>query len=283
MDVVDIVLTQNMSMLMISCSWYVAGVVVMVTILPWVGLALFPVTVLYWVLMLHYRKSGADLQRLDAVSRSPIQAMVTEGIDGCSTIRVFRQEPTFVSKYRSMVDLNSSALLNFVSAQRWLGVRIEVIGSVVVLVSSLLVISLNASLGLDAGIIGLLILWSSNFTITLGFLVDTFAEAEAAITAIERVDAMSRLPYERPMETDKSRQLPPSWPESGLLEFDKVSLRYRGGLPLALNDLSFKIPPGAHVGVVGRTGAGTNYFCCLYDRFVRDALSLFPLHFSIHR
>jgi ATP-binding cassette subfamily C (CFTR/MRP) protein 1 len=162
-----------------------------------------------------------------------------------------------------MVDLNSSALLNFVSAQRWLGVRIEVIGSIVVLTSSVLVVSLNASLGLDAGIIGLLILWSSNFTITLGFLVEAFAAAEAGITAIERVDAMSRLPCERTMQTDTSRSLPPSWPDSGLLEFDKVCLRYRDGLPLALNNLSFKIPPGKACGVVGRTGAGTNCFCCL--------------------
>jgi ABC-type multidrug transport system fused ATPase/permease subunit len=83
MDVVDIVLTQSMSMLMISCSWYVAGVVVMCTILPWVGLALLPVTLIYWVLVLHYRKSGADLQRLDAVSRSPIQAMIIEGKPFC--------------------------------------------------------------------------------------------------------------------------------------------------------------------------------------------------------
>jgi ABC-type multidrug transport system fused ATPase/permease subunit len=304
MDVVDIVLTQNMGMLMISVSWYVAGVVVMCTILPWVGFALLPVSVFYWVLMLHYRKSGADLQRLDAVSRSPIQAMVTEGktcipwsfarrsigllhiffeypgLDGCATIRVFRQEPTFISKYRSMVDLNSSALLNFVSAQRWLGVRIEVMGSIVVLISSVLVISLNESLGLDAGIIGLLILWSSNFTITLGFLVDTFAEAEAAITAIERVDAMSRLPCERPMETDKSLSLPPSWPESGLLEFDKVCLRYREGLPLALSDLSFKIPAGKTCGVVGRTGAGANCVCCLYDLISRHFLIVFTFPFA---
>ena len=64
---------------MISCSWYVAGVVVMCSILPWVVLAIVPVTGAYWLLMLHYRKSGADLQRLDAVSRSPIQAMVNEG------------------------------------------------------------------------------------------------------------------------------------------------------------------------------------------------------------
>ena len=78
-DVVDTLLTQSMSMFMISCSWYVAGVVVMCSILFWVLLAIVPVTAAYWFLMLYYRKSGADLQRLDAVSRSPIQAMVNEG------------------------------------------------------------------------------------------------------------------------------------------------------------------------------------------------------------
>lgn len=78
-DVVDVLLTQSMSMFMISCSWYVAGVVVMCSILFWVVFAILPVTVAYWVLMLYYRRSGADLQRLDAMSRSPIQAMVSEG------------------------------------------------------------------------------------------------------------------------------------------------------------------------------------------------------------
>jgi ABC-type multidrug transport system fused ATPase/permease subunit len=86
MDVVDILLTQSMSMFMISCSWYFAGVIVMCTILPWIALAIFPVTVIYWVLMLHYRKSGSDLQRLDAVSRSPIQAMISEGKECCHLI-----------------------------------------------------------------------------------------------------------------------------------------------------------------------------------------------------
>jgi len=66
-------------MFMISLSWYFTGVILMVVILPYTAIAIFPVTVVYYLLLLHYRKSGADLQRLDAVSRSPIQAMVTEG------------------------------------------------------------------------------------------------------------------------------------------------------------------------------------------------------------
>lgn len=105
--------------------------------------------------------------------------------------------------------------------------------------------------------VGLLINWSGNFTITLGFLIETFGEVEASITAIERVDAMSRLPQEKSMVTDEAYKVPPSWPEHGNVEFDNVCLRYREGLPLALNNLSFTIPAGKRCGVVGRTGAGT--------------------------
>jgi ABC-type multidrug transport system fused ATPase/permease subunit len=78
-EVIDVVLTQVMSMFMISVSWYVAGVILMSSILPYMVVVIVPVTVAYWFLLLHYRRSGADLQRLDAVSRSPIQAKVSEG------------------------------------------------------------------------------------------------------------------------------------------------------------------------------------------------------------
>lgn len=118
-------------------------------------------------------------------------------------------------------------------------------------------ISFNDIFNIDAGLVGLLILWSSHFTITLGFLVDTVAETEAAITAIERVDAMSRLPQEKSMITNTSNiKLPETWPEHGQLEFKDVCLRYRDSLPLALNGLTFTIPAGAKCGIVGRSGAG---------------------------
>ena len=99
-------------------------------------------------------------------------------------------------------------------------------------------------------------MWSSKFTITLNFLVDTFADTEAAITAIERVDAMADLPKENALESSKENMPPKEWPQQGLLEFSNVALRYRQGLPLALDGLSFKVPAGKTCGIVGRTGAG---------------------------
>ena len=255
-EVVDLRLTESMSVLMIASSWFIAGLCIMCSILPWIALALGPITFAYGVMLLHYRKTGADLQRIDALTRSPIQAMLSEGADGASTIRVFRQGLNFLKRFRVSTDTNSAALLNFISAQRWLGIRIELLGSLVALVSTTMVVSLNDVLRLQPGLIALLIMWSSNFTITLAFFVDAFGESEAAITSIERVDAMATLPIEKSMATSSNIVLPKSWPEHGLVEFDNVCLRYRDGLPLALNGLSFVIEPGKRCGVVGRTGAG---------------------------
>lgn len=97
---------------------------VVVIILPWLILAIVPITIAYYYLLLHYRKSGSDLQRLDAVSRSPLQAMVSEALDGSSTIRVFNQQLTFFTRFHTAVDVNSSALLNFVSAQRYVFIKV---------------------------------------------------------------------------------------------------------------------------------------------------------------
>lgn len=141
-------------------------------------------------------------------------------------------------------------------------------GACVVLCATLLVVSLNDTLALKPGIVALLVLWSSNFTITLGFLVDSFSEAEAAITAIERVDAMSKVPQERATETEDHLLPPVSWPEEGCLEFDNVCMRYREGLPLSLKGLTFKIPSGKRCGIVGRTGAGKSSLTAALFRLV---------------
>ena len=53
-DINDVILTQIMSTFIISCSWYVAGVIVQTTILPLSALAIFPVSALYWLLMFRY-------------------------------------------------------------------------------------------------------------------------------------------------------------------------------------------------------------------------------------
>jgi ABC-type multidrug transport system fused ATPase/permease subunit len=88
MEVIDLTLTESMSILMIATSWFTAAIIIMITIMPWIAFALVPALLIYWMLLLHYRRSGIDLQRIDAVARSPIQAMVSEGEFAGSTWRM---------------------------------------------------------------------------------------------------------------------------------------------------------------------------------------------------
>lgn len=92
-------------------------------------------------------------------------------------------------------------------------------------------------------------------------MIQAISESEAAMTSVERVLAMLKLPQEEEEEAEEvgvtsTNLVKPGkeWPTSGELEFDSVSLRYRPGLPLSLNGLSFSLQSGQRCGVVGRTG-----------------------------
>ena len=54
------------------------------------------------------------------------------------------------------------------------------------------------------------------------------------------------------------------WPEAGALELRDVTLRYHLSRPRVLHGLSLRVPAGAKVAVVGRTGCGkTSLFAAI--------------------
>ncbi|KAL7549818.1 hypothetical protein ACHAWF_013061 [Thalassiosira exigua] len=265
---VDITLSQFMSIFIIACSWLVAGQVVMITLVPFMALVNAVVLVLYVLVVKHYRCSATDLQRLDAVSRSPIQASLAEGLDGSFTIRAFHKNDHFAKTFRGYLNDNSSAMLNFVASRRWLAVRLETLGASVTLAAGLCLTLFNRHLGLSPGLSGLLLVWANSFTVTLSFLITAFSEAEAAITSIERMHDMETLPQEKSMITPNDLKVDDSWPCQGLLEFKDVSLRYRPGLPLSLDGLTFTLQHGQRCAVVGRTGAGKSTLTAALFRLV---------------
>jgi ABC-type multidrug transport system fused ATPase/permease subunit len=178
------------------------------------------------------------------------------GLEGSTTIRAFRVESQFTQSFRKNVDKNSSAMLNFLSAQRWLGLRIELLGTSITFLLCLIIVCANETLEIKPGLVGLVIQWSVIFAAALNFFFQRLSESEAKITSIERIYQTSILPMEAAWETDSRMELDPSWPKTGGLEFDHVCMRYRKELPLALDSVSFKLRPGTRCGVVGRTGSG---------------------------
>ena len=193
--------------------------------------------------------------------------LLISAIDGTSTMRVFGKTSYFSNVFRDSLDDNSGMMMNFMAAHRWLAVRIQMLGACSVLFSVAFIASFNDVLNLDPGIAAMLIIWSANFTISLSFFVQGISDSEASMTSLERVLAMTEIPQEE----DKSQKPEPvdqSWPYSGDLTFDKVNLRYRPGLPLSLDGLTFSLKSGQRCGVVGRTGAGKSTLASALFRLV---------------
>ena len=82
------------------------GISVMVGVAPYVAPFLVLVLVMYFMLLQHARHSTRELQRLDSITRSPIQSVFAESLQGAATIRAFDAIPRFISKGDGLVDIN---------------------------------------------------------------------------------------------------------------------------------------------------------------------------------
>jgi ABC-type multidrug transport system fused ATPase/permease subunit len=88
------------------------------------------------------------------------------------------------------------------------------------------------------------------------WMIRQSAEVTNQMVSVERILEFCRLESEPPLETDSDKTLDEAWPERGNIDVNNLSVRYRPGLPLALDDVSFALDGGSRVGIVGRTGSG---------------------------
>lgn len=108
---------------------------------------------------------------------------------------------------------------------------------------------------ISAPLIGVAITYSLLSNEFLNGLIRSMSDLEGKMNNVERMDQYSQLETEPPLIVPGNRP-PGQWPQKGTIEFRNVKMRYRDGLPLVLNGLSFTIKPKEKIGIVGRTGAG---------------------------
>eukprot|EP00123_Amoebidium_parasiticum_P018050 comp24080_c0_seq1/m.43365 comp24080_c0_seq1/g.43365 ORF comp24080_c0_seq1/g.43365 comp24080_c0_seq1/m.43365 type:complete len:1444 (-) comp24080_c0_seq1:309-4640(-) len=266
-ETLDYILPTLLSSTIASASWIVSALFVMGTVTPYSLLGVLPVLSLFLYLQSYYRTTCLQLQRLDAVSRSPIQAHFAETLNGTVTIRAFRQSASFVKDNDHLVNSNTCALLAFTVSQRWLGMRLELLGTVITTVVALCAWLARSTL--TGGLAGLVVMWSFNMTVSFNFLVTNSTQMEAKMTSAERVlYYANNLTPEAELETKPEKRPPETWPTQGAMTFDDVQLQYRPGLPHALKGLTASIRPKEHIGVVGRTGAGKSTIAVALFRLV---------------
>ncbi|NXH43271.1 MRP7 protein, partial [Dicaeum eximium] len=230
--------------------------------LPWIGLVLLPLAVVYFFIQRYYRFTSRELKRLCSVTLSPIYTHFSETLSGLSTIRAMRAAKRFELENRLRLEQNQRCLFASNTVMEWLDIRLQMIGvAVVTAIAGIAIIQHQKQLG-NPGLVGLALSYALSVTNLLSGLIASFTHTEMMMVSVERTEEYTTdIPMEPQdklvqVKAQMCSEVSADWPSEGLVEFQQVVLAYRAGLPNALDGVSFTVYPGEKLGIVGRTGSG---------------------------
>ncbi|CAM9744809.1 unnamed protein product, partial [Ectocarpus fasciculatus] len=246
-----------------------AAVGVVVGASPAMLFAIFPVALAYHRVQRTYRLAAKELKRLDSATKSPIYSHFQETLDGLSSIQAYAIEENMRRKNFFMVDANARARLTWDATNRWLGIRLDLLGALVVFLATLMAVLAGRS---SPGMVGLGLSYALTITRTLSFGVRSSTALENQFNSVERVQEFIGLAQEEEdsHEAESSGRGPATrrpWPSSGI-ELRDVDARHRPDLPPVLNGVTLSVKCGERVGICGRSGSGKSSLALALVRVV---------------
>lgn len=219
--------------------------------------AILPLLIVFYAIYLYYQSTAREVKRLDSITRSPVYAQFGEALNGLATIRAYKAHERMAKFNGNTMDNNVRFTLVNTSSNRWLGIRLEFLGGLMIWMTATFAVLANhrASQASFAAQMGLLLTYALNITNLMTSTLRQASVGENSFNAVERVGTYIDLKPEAPLIIETNRP-PPGWPSKGAIEFKNVVMRYRADLPPVLIGLSAIIHPTEKVGIVGRTGAG---------------------------
>ncbi|KAJ3320400.1 hypothetical protein HDV06_005323 [Boothiomyces sp. JEL0866] len=255
-DSIDNGLMDSFRIFMTTFSGAIITFVTIIYATPLFVLPLLPVLVVYYFVQKIYRATSRELKRLDSLTRSPLYAFLGETLNGLPTIRAFGVQDRFISVSEDYISRNISPSFLLFSASRWLGIRYESLGAVLVFFAAMLGIFSRTVDRFSGALLGLSLTYSLQVTQSINFCVNQFTQTEIAMNSVERVAYYGdKVEQEAPAVIESNRP-EKEWPVEGTIQFENVDMKYAPELPLVLQDLNFSIKHQEKVGLVGRTGSG---------------------------
>ncbi len=236
--------------------WTIGCLAVIIAVLPGTIALILPTLLLYHRLQASYRATARETKRLHSITRSPRFAHFKETLQGLTVVRAFSKQEMFRDEFLRTLAENQRMFYAMCRVNRWFSIRIPLLSSLV---------SLGVVLGLTwaarrgamgAGTVGLVLTYTLHFWGSLNWAIRAFSEAESRLTSVERLSRYAALEPEPRLLMENSVSEAHHWPLAGDIVFDRVRARYDEGLPEILRGVTFRVPQGTSMGIVGRTGSG---------------------------
>ena len=249
-------------MLMVEATGYTVGVIIIMMRLNW-KLSLIPIAVLpvigIMAVMLEKRldKVYDEISEQNAI----LNTVVQENLSGVRTVKSFAREDYELEKFRKnnekYTELNVKQAVILAKYEPRISFIPKVMQAAVLLVGGYSVIKGRISLGMLTAFIQYAgnIVWPME---NLGWLTNALAAGFASNKKINRILA------QKPEIKEPDNAIHLNKPV-GNIRFENVSFSMQGND--ILNDVSFDIPAGKTLGIMGATGSGKSTIVDLMQRF----------------
>uniref|UniRef100_A0ACD5ZA38 Uncharacterized protein n=1 Tax=Avena sativa TaxID=4498 RepID=A0ACD5ZA38_AVESA len=241
----------------LSVSMYITVVSVLIVTcqVAWPSvIAIIPLLILNLWYRGYYLATSRELTRLESITKAPVIHHFSETVQGVMTIRCFRKGGSFFQENLNRV--NSSLRMDFHNngANEWLGFRLELIGSLVLCFTALLMVTLPNSI-VKPEFVGLSLSYGLSLNSVLFWAVWMSCFIENKMVSVERIKQFTTIPSEAEWRIKDCLPVA-NWPTRGDIDVIDLKVRYRHNTPLVLKGITLSIRGGEKIGVVGRTGSG---------------------------
>jgi ATP-binding cassette subfamily C (CFTR/MRP) protein 4 len=112
----------------IQMALIVAGAVVLACVaVPWLVIALVPMSITFYLVRMRFLASGREIKRLESTSKSPIFAAISNGVTGLVTIRTYGISAAEHERVLRLLEASGRAWFAWLLINRWIGVRLDLI------------------------------------------------------------------------------------------------------------------------------------------------------------
>jgi len=216
----------------------------------------------YALVYFRNRMSIRSARRRVSAARGPAIAHFAETTQGARTVKVYGRQTLFTQRFNQLSghlqeerlkQQKTSASFSFQMSLAT-AICLSVVGGAGVILQQ------NQSISVGQLVVILTQVWLLSTTLQQYF--EYVVQFEEALTGAERLDDYKR------RDVEPSGLVQQADPSQGI-EVRNLSMRYFSGKPLVLKDVSFSLPAGRSLGIVGRTGSGKS-------SLVQALFSLYP-------
>ncbi len=261
-DTINASLSNDVKQILVGIITVIGSVVMMVRYAPiLMGVFIFTVPTMIFVTILRMKKVKPLFRRRSA-KLGELNGYTEEMLSGQKTIRAYGKEKVMISRFDKHND-------DAVDAYYLADYHASVIGPSVNLINNLsmsLVSMFGAILyiftpGFSLGDLSSFVLYSRKFSGPINETANIISEIQSATSAAERVFRLLDSTPETFLPTGEA-----STPIVGEAALENVSFGYDTDIPV-LKNISFTVPKGSTVAIVGPTGSGKTTIINLLMRF----------------